>query len=41
MNGLIFAAYKFFLKAQMVDDGSIPSLTQVAIAGSCCGVAMS
>ncbi|KAG1771454.1 hypothetical protein EDD22DRAFT_570915 [Suillus occidentalis] len=41
MNGLIFATYKFFLKAQMVDDGSIPSLTQVAIAGSCCGVAMS
>jgi solute carrier family 25 carnitine/acylcarnitine transporter 20/29 len=40
MNGLIFASYKFFLKAQMV-DGSIPSLTQVAIAGSCCGVAMS
>ncbi|KAG1739016.1 carnitine/acyl carnitine carrier [Suillus lakei] len=40
MNGLIFASYKFFLKAQMVDD-SIPSLTQVAIAGSCCGIAMS
>lgn len=40
MNGLVFATYKFFLKAQMVDD-SIPSLTQVAIAGSCCGVAMS
>ncbi|KAG1812845.1 mitochondrial carrier domain-containing protein [Suillus subaureus] len=40
MNGLIFASYKFFLKAQMV-DGSTPSLTEVAIAGSCCGVAMS
>ncbi|KAG2345833.1 mitochondrial carrier [Suillus weaverae] len=40
MNGLIFASYKFFLKAQMT-DGSIPSLTQVAIAGSCCGVVMS
>lgn len=40
MNGLVFAAYKFFLKAQMPDD-SIPSLTQVAIAGSCCGVVMS
>ncbi|KAG0698182.1 carnitine/acyl carnitine carrier [Suillus ampliporus] len=40
MNGLIFASYKFFLKAQVMDD-SIPSLTQVAIAGSCCGVAMS
>ncbi|KAG1857359.1 mitochondrial carrier domain-containing protein [Suillus subalutaceus] len=40
MNGLVFASYKFFLKAQMV-DGSIPSLTEVAIAGSCCGVAMS
>jgi solute carrier family 25 carnitine/acylcarnitine transporter 20/29 len=40
MNGFVFASYKFFLKAQMV-DGSIPSLTEVAIAGSCCGVAMS
>ncbi|KAG1735924.1 mitochondrial carrier domain-containing protein [Suillus paluster] len=40
MNGLIFASYKFFLKAQMTDD-SIPSLTQVTIAGCCCGVAMS
>lgn len=40
MNGLVFASYKFFLKAQMV-DGSTPSLTEVAIAGSCCGVAMS
>lgn len=40
MNGLVFASYKFFLKMQMV-EGSIPSLTQVAIAGSCCGVAMS
>ncbi|KAG2359210.1 mitochondrial carrier domain-containing protein [Suillus spraguei] len=40
MNGLVFASYKFFLKVQMV-DGSIPSLTEVAIAGSCCGFSMS
>ncbi|KAJ8596757.1 mitochondrial carrier [Rhizopogon salebrosus TDB-379] len=40
MNGLIFASYKFFLKAQMTDN-SIPSLTQITIAGTCCGVVMS
>ncbi|OAX34897.1 mitochondrial carrier [Rhizopogon vinicolor AM-OR11-026] len=40
LNGLIFASYKFFLKMQVTDD-VIPSLTQVAIAGSCCGVVTS
>ncbi|KAH7920911.1 carnitine/acyl carnitine carrier [Leucogyrophana mollusca] len=41
MNGLVFASYKFFTRVQLGDENAIPTLAQVALAGTCCGVVSS
>lgn len=41
MNGLVFSSYKFFMRAQLDDPTSVPSLTQVALAGTGCGIVTS
>ncbi|KAL4072882.1 mitochondrial carrier domain-containing protein [Scleroderma yunnanense] len=41
MNGLVFASYKFFTRAQLDDPAALPSLTQVAVAGACCSMVTS
>ncbi|KAH7910471.1 carnitine/acyl carnitine carrier [Hygrophoropsis aurantiaca] len=41
MNGLVFASYKFFTRIQLENENSIPTLAQVALAGTCCGVVSS
>ncbi|KIJ65474.1 hypothetical protein HYDPIDRAFT_110554 [Hydnomerulius pinastri MD-312] len=41
MNGLVFASYKFFMRAQLDDTNSVPTLTQVALAGTGCGIVTS
>ncbi|KAJ3837660.1 carnitine/acyl carnitine carrier [Lentinula raphanica] len=38
MNGLVFASYRFFLKVQLNDNSEIPTLSQIALAGTGCGV---
>ncbi|KAF8141383.1 mitochondrial carrier domain-containing protein [Boletus edulis] len=41
MNGLVFSSYKFFMRAQLDDPASVPSLTQVGLAGTGCGIVTS
>ncbi|KAF9224115.1 mitochondrial carrier [Gyrodon lividus] len=41
MNGLVFASYKFFMRAQLDDPASVPTLTQVLLAGTGCGIVTS
>ena len=41
MNGLVFSSYKFFMRAQLDDPSSVPSLTQVGLAGAGCGIVTS
>ncbi|KAI0069640.1 carnitine/acyl carnitine carrier [Panus rudis PR-1116 ss-1] len=38
LNGLVFSSYKFFMRAQLDSEDSIPSLTQVTLAGAATGV---
>ncbi|KAH9479288.1 Solute carrier family 25 member 47-B [Psilocybe cubensis] len=41
MNGLVFASYRFFLKLQMVHPDSIPTISQIALAGAGSGIVSS
>lgn len=41
LNGLIFASYGFFMKAQMGLSTATPSLTQVTLAGVATGIVSS
>ncbi|KAG6381806.1 mitochondrial carrier domain-containing protein [Boletus reticuloceps] len=41
INGLVFSSYKFFMRAQLDDPASVPSLTQVGLAGTGCGIVTS
>lgn len=41
MNGLVFASYRFFMKLQLDSSESIPTLTQIAIAGAGSGIVSS
>lgn len=41
MNGLVFASYKLFTKAQLDDPAALPSLAQIAAAGAGCGIVTS
>ncbi|KAG5652728.1 hypothetical protein H0H81_003927 [Sphagnurus paluster] len=36
LNGLIFASYNFFMKAQLDHNQAIPTLTQITLAGQSC-----
>ncbi|SJL13921.1 uncharacterized protein ARMOST_17371 [Armillaria ostoyae] len=38
MNGLVFASYRFFMKIQLENNSSIPTLTQIALAGAGSGI---
>jgi solute carrier family 25 carnitine/acylcarnitine transporter 20/29 len=38
MNGLVFAAYRGLMRVQLEDEKDIPTLTQVAIAGTGTGI---
>ncbi|KAE9405381.1 mitochondrial carrier [Gymnopus androsaceus JB14] len=37
MNGLVFASYRFLLKVQLEDNKSVPTMSQIALAGAGCG----
>ena len=42
LNGLLFATYRFLLKVQLRsdnDDGPVPTLAQIFLAGAGCGLA--
>ncbi|KAF9454417.1 carnitine/acyl carnitine carrier [Macrolepiota fuliginosa MF-IS2] len=41
MNGLVFASYRFFMKLQLDNPGSIPTLTQITLAGAGSGIVSS
>ncbi|KIK91385.1 hypothetical protein PAXRUDRAFT_149611 [Paxillus rubicundulus Ve08.2h10] len=41
INGLVFASYKFFMRAQLDDPASVPTLMQVGLAGTGCGIVAS
>ena len=41
MNGLVFASYKFFMKVQLDNPTSIPTITQIALAGAGSGIVSS
>ncbi|TFK34034.1 carnitine/acyl carnitine carrier [Crucibulum laeve] len=41
MNGLVFASYRFFMKVQLASADSIPTLTQIALAGAGSGIVSS
>ncbi|KAK0452747.1 mitochondrial carrier domain-containing protein [Desarmillaria tabescens] len=41
MNGLVFASYRFFMKIQLENSSSIPTLTQIALAGAGSGIVSS
>ncbi|KAK0202319.1 carnitine/acyl carnitine carrier [Desarmillaria ectypa] len=41
MNGLVFASYRFFIKSQLETSSSIPTLTQIALAGAGSGIVSS
>ncbi|KAG7443923.1 mitochondrial carrier [Guyanagaster necrorhizus] len=41
MNGLVFASYRFFMKIQLENNSSIPTLTQIALAGAGSGIVSS
>jgi len=37
IQGLVFASYRFLLKIQLDDNGALPTMTQIALAGIGCG----
>ncbi|KAF8989848.1 mitochondrial carrier domain-containing protein [Cyathus striatus] len=41
MNGLVFSSYRFFMKIQLENGDSIPTLAQIALAGAGCGIVSS
>ncbi|PPR05226.1 hypothetical protein CVT24_010332 [Panaeolus cyanescens] len=41
MNGLVFASYRFFMKLQLPDTNTIPTITQIALAGIGSGIVSS
>ncbi|THU97680.1 mitochondrial carrier [Dendrothele bispora CBS 962.96] len=41
MNGLVFSSYRFFLKLQLENNDAIPTLSQIALAGTGCGIVTS
>ncbi|KAF8184484.1 carnitine/acyl carnitine carrier, partial [Pholiota molesta] len=41
MNGLVFSSYRFLLKLQLPNAASVPTLTQIALAGAGCGIVSS
>ncbi|KAI5826759.1 mitochondrial carrier [Schizophyllum commune Tattone D] len=41
MNGLVFASYRFFMKIQLEDAHSVPTLWQIFLAGSGSGIVSS
>ncbi|KAK7440391.1 hypothetical protein VKT23_017028 [Stygiomarasmius scandens] len=41
MNGLVFSSYRFFLKLQLENNDAIPTLSQIAWAGTGCGIVSS
>ncbi|TRM68390.1 mitochondrial carrier domain-containing protein [Schizophyllum amplum] len=41
MNGLVFASYRLFMKMQLEDASSVPTLTQILLAGSGSGIVSS
>ena len=41
MNGLVFASYRFLLKIQLDNPTSIPTITQIALAGAGSGIVSS
>lgn len=41
LNGLIFASYGFFIKAQSNTAEAVPTLTQVTLAGVATGIVSS
>ncbi|KAF4610872.1 hypothetical protein D9613_007212 [Agrocybe pediades] len=38
MNGLVFASYRFLLKLQLPTPETVPTITQIALAGAGCGI---
>jgi len=38
LNGLVFASYRFFMRAQLSDANANPNLAQIALAGAATGV---
>ncbi|KAJ3806959.1 carnitine/acyl carnitine carrier [Lentinula aff. lateritia] len=38
MSGLVFASYRFLLSIQLNDSSSMPTMSQIALAGAGCGV---
>ena len=38
MNGLIFASYRFFMRVQLNNPNSIPTIAQIALAGAGSGI---
>lgn len=41
MNGLVFASYRFFMKLQLESPESVPTLTQITLAGIGSGIVSS
>jgi len=41
MNGLVFASYRFLLKLQLPMAETVPTITQIALAGAGCGIVSS
>ncbi|KXN86207.1 Mitochondrial carnitine/acylcarnitine carrier protein CACL, partial [Leucoagaricus sp. SymC.cos] len=41
MNGLVFASYRFFMKLQLENTKSVPTLAQIALAGAGSGIVSS
>ncbi|KAF8643010.1 hypothetical protein AX16_009255 [Volvariella volvacea WC 439] len=41
MNGLVFSSYRFFMKLQLENNNSTPTLTQIALAGAGSGIVSS
>ena len=41
MNGLVFASYRFLLKLQLPTAETVPTITQIALAGAGCGIVSS
>ena len=41
MNGLVFASYRFFMKIQLENDQTVPTLAQIALAGAGSGIVSS
>ncbi|KAJ3934132.1 MAG: carnitine/acyl carnitine carrier [Lentinula lateritia] len=41
MNGLVFASYRFLLSIQLDNSSSMPTMSQIALAGAGCGVVSS